>query len=271
MALPASAATWRAVRYLVKAAEVVIPAGVAYLADQLQAQETVEPLAWVRVINKYTRATPTGTSEDAAQWKLDLLNLTGGSVDTSWTSGDFAAVATAFDAFETAWKANRMSSHTLVEYRGYPMRFNPSDPGPDADGKGARPFADTGPPVWLASRTSPGTASSNAMPYQVACTITMRTAWPKHWGRIYLPGPNIPLGTGSRWAPAQMQSLANAFFDLQDDLAAAGFLVVIPVGQLTKAPFHALLGVNEVVVDDIPDVVRRRRPKRAAARAVGVE
>jgi hypothetical protein len=271
MALPASAGTWRAVRWLVRHADEVLgPLGL-YLLEQLDNNEPVADLAWVRMNLRFGRATPAGTTEDYAQFKLDLLNITSGAVDTSWVPADFTAVATALDAFATRILPFVSSTHTLKEYRAYKMRFNPSDPGPGhGPANPQRPFLDSGPPVYVLAKNVFGTGTS-ATPYQVACTVTLKTPWPKHWGRIYIPGAALGMTSSGRWVTASQQTIADAAFDLQDDLAAAGFLITVPVAQVAKERFHALLAPTSMVVDDIPDVIRRRRPKQAAVRAIGVE
>lgn len=271
MPLPNPTSTWRAVRFLAREAAFALPAAAAYLEGLLDQHESVADLAWVRAHVRYARTTPAGTSEDFAEFKLDLLNITGGAVDTSWTAGDFAACDTAIQTFLTTQAPRTAPNHTAKEIRYYAMAFNPADPGPGGGiGSPPRPFLDTGPPIYVKAVNTVGT-NSNWFPYQVSATITLRTAWPRHWGRIYLPGAALGLDANGRWTAATTQPTANAMFDLLDDLAAAGFLVVIPTTQASKALVHGLLGVTTAVVDDIPDVVRRRRPKTAAVRSVGIE
>lgn len=271
MALPASAVSWKLFRFLIRTAGEVLPATAAYLIDQLQQEESVADLAWVRWNVRYSRYTPPGTIEDKAQFKIDLLNLTGGSIDTSWTAGDFGAVKTAVDSFLSTMAAFTSSQVTAVEHRAYAMRFNVSDPGPGPGPKStSRPFADTGPPVYVNTISIPGTGGTG-YPYQVAASVTLKTGWPGHWGRIYLPGAAGGMAAGGRWVSTYAQALANAAFDLNDDTAAAGFVWCVPVTQVHKQKYHALTGIASIVVDDIPDVQRRRRPRQAALRAVGVE
>ena len=278
MPVPSSAATWRAVKYIVRKAGDIVPPTLLYLSELLTDEAEAEPLRWVRVHVRYARNSPAGTQEDLAEFKLDLLNITGGAIDTSWTSGDFAGCTTALDTFTTSLAGFMANNHTLKQYRYYAMGFDSADPGPGLrTGSGHGPFLDTGPPVQVVTKNTVGAANIQR-PYQVAATITLKTGWPKHWGRIYLPGPALGLDAYGRWNAADAQNLANIAFDLQDDLAAQGFLVTVPVTQLGavrtvpgSGRFHALLGVNQVVVDDIPDVVRRRRPKTTLLRQVGIE
>lgn len=227
-------------------------------------------LTWMRWHCIVQRTTPVGTVEDRAGFKLDLLNITSGAVDSTWTSTDFTQAITPIDTFLTAIKLQTTPAHSYVEHVVYGMRFNPADPGPIAPGVTPRPFLNTGPPIYRTPATQVGQAGLSVLPYQTACSITFRTAWPKHWGRIFPPGLTPTLTANGRWTTSGIQNIANAARAMGSGLADRGFLLVTPVSQLDKQPFHALLGVTDYVVDDVPDVIRRRRPKQASVRALGV-
>jgi hypothetical protein len=53
---------------------------------------------------------------------------------------------------------------------------------------------------------------------------------------------------------------------LYEAWAAAELFAVVPVSQVNKAPYRALLGVRQLQVDDIPDIQRRRRPRQVKTR-----
>jgi hypothetical protein len=270
MPLPASAATWKYARFIVRALENAIPAGVAYLASALSDGNEEAALTWMRWHCIATRTTPAGTVEDKAQFKLDLLNITAGAVDSTWTAADFTACRTPIEVFLNVLAPRTGNTTYYSQHAAYMMRFDPNDPGPGAGpGSTSRPFQDTGPPVYLQTISIPGTASP-VMPYQVSGTVTFRTPWAKHWGRAYLPSCPQSWTAQGRIGSGDMTAIANGAKAMASSLADAGFLHVIPVGQLNKQAFHALLGVTQYVVDDVPDVQRRRRPKQAAVRTVGV-
>lgn len=234
----------------------------AWLEDYLDESETDDDLTWMRIHLEWTRATPTGTVEDRAQSKLDILNITSGAVDGSFTSGDWTAVDTRIAAWRTSQMDRWSSSYTFAGYKGYQMRFN-------VGGDPRKPFAETGPPLWVSGQSYAGTGTAG-IPYQVSSACTLRTAWPKHWGRCYLPTPGVgDLDAYGRLTSAHRTDVANAMRLLVDDLADADFLTVIPVTQVNKTPLYGLLGVTDVVSDDVPDIQRRRRPKQPAARTVG--
>lgn len=252
-------------KWLLRAAGEAIPAGLAWMAGELTAQgEAPTPLEWRRFTLSWTRNTPAGTIEDKAQFKLDLVNITSDALDVSWTAGDYSACQAAFQTFATSQAARMTSNQTWSEVRGYAMRFNPV-----ADI--TRPFADTGPPQYVAALTGAGGVGGAgvALPYQVSPSVTLRTAWAKHWGRSYMASPGAPNLDGyGRLISAYMTGTGAAYKAMLGTLHDAGFFPVIPVGQLNKQPFHGLLGVNQVVVDDIPDIQRRRRPRQALVRTV---
>lgn len=251
-------------KWLIRAAGEGIPAGLAWLANDLVGNAaSATELEWRRFNIVWNRATPTGTVEDLAQFKLDLVNITADELDTTWNDADYAAVKAAIQTFVTAQAPRIIGSQTFTQVRGYQMKFNPV-----ADV--TRPFADSGPPRYVSPLTTAGTGSATQpLPYQVAPTVTLRTSWAKHWGRSYMPTPgSIFLDSYGRLTPTYMTGTGTAYKAMIGTLHDAGFYPVIPVGQLDKQPFHGLLGITQVVVDDVPDIQRRRRPKQAAVRQV---
>jgi hypothetical protein len=271
MALPNPASGWKLAKWLLKSAEYVVPPAVAWLEGRASNIETVADPRWVRVVHVFQRSTPSGTSEDFAQFKLDLVNITGGAIDSSWTSGDVAAVEAALATFWTTLRPEVANIATLKERRYYAMGFNPTDPGPGARTAGAGAFLDTGPPFNVVAVGTAGTGVG-VLPYQVATSVTFKTAWPQHWGRAYVPCPWHAAGltdANGRLVAGHRTVVADAFHDLFSTLADGDFLAAVPVTQIAKQTSHALLGIEQTVVDDIPDVIRRRRPKMAAARTVG--
>lgn len=249
-------------KWLLRTAETVVPAGLAWLTSELSdnAQATA-PFEWRRFIYQVSRTTPAGTTEDLAQFKFDFINITAGDIDSTWTSPDHTLVHNALNTMGTALKAVTAGTHSYDRVKAYRMRFNPV-----ADV--LRPFADTGPPVWNQANPQLGTGTG-VLPYQVAATVTLRTGWPRHWGRIYLPGPHATSIDSVGRFTSTYRTAVNAAVDTMLDTCAAGdMFCVVPVGQLNKDPFHALLGVETNVTDDVPDVQRRRRPRTVAARTI---
>lgn len=268
MALPNPSTAWRLARFLLREAAYALPAGIAYIEDQLVGHEAVSNLGWMKITQEFTRLTPTGTEEDRAMLSFHVVNITGGAVDTTWTAGDFTTVKNAMTAWNTSILPLLWSSTNVATMKVYDMAFDPSDPGPLARaGSGLSQFRDTGPPVYRWEYNMNG-AGGAPHPYQSGSTCTFRTALPKHWGRAYLPGHGT-LDAWGRLSASNCILLADAWHDLGAQLAAGDFLHVVPIGQVNKQAFHGLLGVDQYVVDDIPDIQRRRRPKQAKIHQVG--
>jgi hypothetical protein len=132
----------------------------------------------------------------------------------------------------------------------------------------AKPFAKSGPPQIVYPMTGAGAASSRQAP-QVALTTTDRTAYPRHWGRNYWPMPGSVGTTTIGNAPAgEVDATANGLAATYTQLMAADFFPVVVVTQVDKIPTRGLLTVNKIQVDDVWDVVRRRRVKTATHKKI---
>lgn len=200
---------------------------------------------------------PVGSTDaaDKAITTFDVANITGGQIDNSWTDADYTAVRDRILALATAWAGWMQSGYQLSEIRFYRRRFNPLGIN--------EPFVKSGSPerVYLYSQAGSSTAYQAR---QVSWTTTERTTYPRHWGRNYWPFPGagasqtnsvglIPSATVNTWGAAVHDTYAQ--------LMAAEFFPVVPVTQVDKTPTRGLLTVSAVQMDDIPDVVRRRRNK----------
>lgn len=250
-----------------------------YLYDYVSSQDPAQDLVWRRLMFTFTRVSPATTQEDTAVFDLHISNITGGQLDTSWTSGDYTTVDTHLQEFWTALRPFINQSHTLRDIRYYVASFNPQliagdaikDPKYD-DIRGKR-FNRAGPPqhVFIPTGLTGGDATSPSA-YQVAMSVTFKTPGPRHWGRCYLPG--VPAGelgqTYGRFSSSVTQAVANIFAELQDDLLKSDFQMVVPTTQHEGLWYQSLQSINHIVVDDVPDVIRRRRPKQASVRSEGV-
>jgi hypothetical protein len=234
-------------------------------------------MEWRYVAMSFQRATPVGTVEDRAMVGLNLTNITSGDLDKSWTTQDYTDCDTILTEFWTGLKPAITNGHTLVDLRYYKKTFNsavpkntPADAIDPATGKHYLRFNKLGPPEHIFAINQTGGTSAAPMAYQVAASITLKTPTPKHWGRIYVPGLTSNASTtNGRWTPSTCTLLANQMAELIDDLHQKSFQLVVPTTQVNNVIHYALQTVSQVVVDDIPDVQRRRRPKQAALRTVG--
>src|SRR5512138_313986 len=256
MPYPNPTTAWKYAKTALKIAEWTLPAAINWLENELSDSGTSAEadVAWYHWQIVGTRTSPVGTSEDKAIFGLNIVNITAGALDSTWTAGDFTNVDAALDTYIAALAPYTTPNFTFTQYRAYRRQFNPvADP--------AQPFTSSGPPEFVANVSQAGTGTT-VLPDQVACAVTLKTAWPGHWGRFYLPSPDgARVDTYGRLNSAYRTAVANATDALITSLAASDFLLVVPVTQLNKNVFHWLLNVASIQVDDIPDVIRRRRGK----------
>jgi hypothetical protein len=201
----------------------------------------------------FSRVEATGVREDVALFTLHLAVATGSN--NAWSrlnSSDAASVETQMD---TLWSnmATYFTSHWALS--GYVWRhFGADFP------KGKTGLSKPG-PIWrITSRSTAGSAVGGTLTDQTAETVTWRTASRRHWGRIYLPAiAATNLTVNSRLTPTAVDFLS-ARFD-----AAFGALNglsrnIHPFVWNSKNP--GMFSVAQLAMDDVPDVIRRRRPKQ---------
>lgn len=249
-----------------------------YAYTWISAADNIEEMIWRYVVVTFNRLTPANTVEDRAQVGFNIVNMTNGSIDTSWDEGDYTTVNSAIGEFLNQWASLASSTHTANEIRYYVRGFNPDIPWGQpvttldpSTGKPYDRFTNSGSVEAVFPVTKVGASVGPPAPYQAAMSMTFRTAQRKHWGRVYLPG----VGTGEtanfgRFTSLAVTTVANAGAHMVDYLQSRDFLVFVPTTQV-GGNFHAgQQTITEVVVDDIPDVIRRRRPKQPAIKQVGV-
>jgi hypothetical protein len=116
------------------------------------------------------------------------------------------------------------------------------------------PGTDMGDPVLVEPIDLAGTGTGLPLPPQCAISVTLKTAVRKRWGRFYLPGPTTAyVDANGRFDNSGATILANAVHDLTDRSGTGACLVVFSRVHWNHAD------PTEIQVDDIYDVVRRRR------------
>ncbi len=192
-----------------------------------------------------------GETADDQYFTIDVVNITGGKVDSSWTNGDYTTVFNALNIFTGHLMSYLPARLQYKEVASYRMSFNPySEP---------KPFAQTGAPEALVPTGPLGASSGTAAPQQ-CCSITEQTASRRNWGRFYTPTiSSQQLDVAGRLTVANVNGLATAVHDLYHTWMLAEFFPCVPVTQSGKAPVRALQTVSAVAVDDVMDVQRRRR------------
>lgn len=191
---------------------------------------------------------PAHASADPAFCHFDFLNVTGGDPDDTWTSGDYDTMEGHLTDWWNSVKTYVPVNYKLSEFRWHRVGTGIPHPNP-------------------AERTnilvSSIGGSASGFPPQAACSITFRTAIRKSWGRTYLPIGAEALGTGYVFTHTAVDAIAGATDTLVTDAAGDDFqLVVVSAAQTSS------LAVESVSVDDVPDVIRRRRWKVETYRKV---
>lgn len=210
-----------------------------------------------RIVLRFSRVAPTGVREDAAQFDFEFVNFTAGAVDNTWVDADFVAIEGYVDTWWTAVKARCADKIILDEYRWY--KFGPSLP------VSAKGNEEPGPPVRVTDKNVAGSVTTfNPMPWQVAATVTFKTAIRKRWGRIYVAGfSSDQVDTYARIPSAMRTVLANATDALFASASAADYAPVVYSPTRRSA-----YGIEAVQVDDVWDVIRSRRSRETAARTI---
>jgi hypothetical protein len=104
---------------------------------------------------------------------------------------------------------------------------------------------------------APGTGTGACIP-QAAISVTFRTDARKHWGRFYLPGcttNGLVAGSG-RLSSSAVDGIAGAALALTSRSATGTPKPTLTVWSPTQGVRN---DPQQVVVDDVPDVIRRRR------------
>lgn len=219
--------------------------------------EASPPDLWVKSVVIVEDTVSTDPADDL-MFSFDVVNITNGAVDSTWTDSDFTQVHGPIAFFCQTVAPLFCTRYHFKEVRSYLRAFNPYSV--------AEPFADTGPPSAIGAMSYNGNSLGNVPP-QAAVSVTEMTSSRKNWGRFYLPALGNPnIDTSGRIVTAQVSAIANAVQDLYEGLAASEFYPVVPVTQVDRQPVRALQVVSSVRVDDVIDVIRRRRHRTALTR-----
>ena len=217
----------------------------------------------------FTRSTPAGTIEDQAQFQVHYVMRPGvAGVSDQLNNSDMTATEASFKT--QIWVGLRgqiASSWTFQEmvWRDFGADFpftTPDDP------IATPPVHKYGPVRRRTSVLEAGSGLATRLPDQVAVTVTLKTGSRKHWGRCYMGGWAAPIAeanTFGRIAAANVDSIAQKWDAHFIDLS--GFTRIIePV--VWSAKYAAVMTVDAVQVDDVFDVIRRRRAKQASYRKI---
>lgn len=189
-------------------------------------------------------------ADDDMTCHFDFLNVTGGAPDDTWTTGDF----TTLEALLMTWWAG-LKQYVDPKTKLREIRWYRHGPGVVAPNPVER--------TYLAPAGENGTGTAGLGIPQVACSITFRTSVRRSWGRTYLPYNGKQPNTQGRLNIADVDAISTTTAALVTSAASADFRLVV-----TSIPLSAALNVERIEVDDVLDVIRRRRWKHTGYRKI---
>lgn len=202
---------------------------------------------------RFTRTEATGIREDIAQFGLNMIALAGAIPAVDYMTDAHKATVEGFiDTWWTTVKP-RVYSHWLLN--GYQWRRGNMG-GPYSVKSG---FVLLQPVNRVTSRSVAGTNAVGLLADQSSQNVTFQTASRKHWGRAYPPAPaSDQVTANSRFTTAACDAVGGAWDVL---LNAMGTNATVFAPVVASLQHRGLLTLVAVKVDDVPDVIRRRRPK----------
>lgn len=211
----------------------------------------------------FQRAVAPGFREDKAIVSFHLAVRPGvQGLYSHLDAADAQVVEDAFatDFFTAKYAAEMTSQWSLSEYawRNFGADFPLDKNGVSKPG-----------PIWrIRQINAAGTASNTRLPDQDAMTVTYRTGSREHWGRNYFGGLTVgALGstTYGHWAGTTVDNVAKYTRDWAENLWNNPRVIELVVWS---AKHRGIMGIDEIVVDDVVDIQRRRRAKGTTYRKV---
>ena len=227
---------------------------------------------------RLSRAPTGGTVEDQDVMTFHFIKASGGTPGTYVDGTDLPAVETAIGAYWTSLKDRYYPWVHSDQYRWYkdgPAFYELNDAGTAYVPIGSNPA------IRVTEVDVAGTygGSASSLPPQVSLTITEKTSTRRSWGRWYLPAMVSSYADSDGRVPsAQVDLLAGFAVTLYNACRSASMIPVVwsiqkperpkkPSGTLPAQPATAL-EVGSIQVDNLWDVIRRRRYDAATYRKV---
>lgn len=201
------------------------------------------------------QATP---KDDARVATFHLIKLSGGVPTDTWVAGDFTALDSAFTTWWGNIKSQFCSQVTWDRIKVY---------------KAGPAIVPPQPPVYDADKNVIATGATNAaLPPQSAVSVTEIAGSKRYWGRFYLPPPDSgKLSTYGRLDTTAQTAIADHTDTLYTALKTANLEPVVyraalperetKAGTTLPARNASAWTVEKIQVDDVMDVIRRRRWK----------
>lgn len=194
---------------------------------------------------RFTRMGLGGIADDDADMHFDFMNITSGSPDDTWTTTDFTDLEAALSTWWTAAKVWVAGDTVLDQIRWYRV------------GTGVVP---PNPAERVTTIGVGGSATGTKLPPQIASSLTLQTARRRNWGRTYLPSlTTAALDSDGSFKSTFVDDEANALNTLAGTAATKQFYLGV-----TSNRAGSFFAAESIRVDDIADVIRRRRFKRGA-------
>lgn len=221
--------------------------------DTVKTEQLPETLGCNRLQVVHTRTTPPGIRDDVMVWSVAIAKIVGGRqygvLDDAGRASAEASIIGLLSALDP-YQSNQV---TVTEFVWHEHRAN-------------HPATEHGyETIGAAVRRTPinraGTATGPRLPDQNSCSVSLRTASRRHWGRFYLPGLAVSDVQASygRYSSAMVDAIAAGTDAWQTALDAAG----LQLGVWTWK-YGAFLTCKQVRVDDVVDTQRRRRAKQVS-------
>lgn len=243
---------------LTQAADALIwPDEAGYGSDVVRAlDEAVGDAGYLRKLHVTFSRNPLGSSEDVDVVTFHFAKIASDEATNAWVTGDYTALEALFNTWWTALKPNYSSTTKLHQYRWY---------------KAGPAWPISGPPVRITTPDTAGThASAGMLPPQCSPNVSEHTRIRKHWGRFYLPAPNVDVSDITARIDATFRVLiSTSSTTLYNGARTAGYIpVVYSAAKPARKTKHGLdlppqaaraYAVEQLVVDDVWDVIRSRR------------
>lgn len=187
---------------------------------------------------------------DADVCHFDFLNMTGGSPDDTWTTTDFTGLETKIESFWTALVGQISSHYRLTQINWYRVGSGAPHPNPAERA------------LTLTTPIAGGFGGHTLAP-QSACSLTLRNGVRKSWGRTYLPLVALSLDSTGSISHADVDTIAGAANTLVTSASSTDMIL-----GTYSARLNAFLACEHVEVDDVIDVIRRRRWKASTYKKI---
>lgn len=221
-------------------------AGQSKFTDTTVLEQDANTLGCNTMTCVFSRTSPSGVRDDIVEINFNIAQLVAAGVRTRLVDANMAAAEGLADTLFTGQASVMSAAFTLIEYRWH-------ERGAD------RPR--TGPAVRVTTKSIAGGVATSRLPDQVANTVTFLTSSRRHWGRVYWPGIAFTQydTTFGRLLNTRCDGLAGAVRTFALGLEALGSSLTLGVWS---QQFKAWLDIDEIHVDNVPDVIRSRRAKQ---------